>query len=106
MTAWGRASTPSPALRPPAGDEQHDAGGTSDNAMLVMNARNTGFMARKKARQLVGGKDEIEAGNDEEHDADKREDDFHELIPLEYDALELEPDSSHFVNGKANESGA
>jgi hypothetical protein len=78
---------PSPAPGPPAGDEQHDAGGTGDNAMLVMNARNTGFVAGKKARQLIGRKDEIEAGNDEEHDADKREDDFHELIPLEYDML-------------------
>jgi len=72
--------------------------------MLEMNARDAGLVAWKEIRQLVGRENEIEAGNDEEQDADEHENDFHGIILVGADRLELEADSGHFVNATHGKS--
>jgi hypothetical protein len=80
MTARALGSVPSPLSHPPASRQQHDAGRGRDNPMLEVNPCYAGFMSGEEGRQLVRGKNEIEAGDDEKQDADKRENDFHEIV--------------------------
>jgi hypothetical protein len=74
-----RSASPSPAADPPAGNQQDDAGCARDNAVLDVGMRHACFMSGKETRQLVCGENEIEAGRDQEQDADKHKSDFHGL---------------------------
>src|ERR1700749_3620717 len=74
-----RSGAPSPAADPPAGDEQHDTGRAGHDAVLGMDARHAGFMARDETRQLIRRHQEINRGHDEQDNAKQRENEFHEL---------------------------
>src|SRR3984957_13496437 len=69
-----------PAADPPARHQKHDAGRASHNAVLGVNAHHTGLMAGHEARQLIGRHQEINRGDDEQDNAEKRENKFHGII--------------------------
>ena len=73
-------SIPSPAADPPARHQQHDAGGTSHNAVLGVNAHHAGLMTGQEARQLVSRHQEVNRGDDKQDDTKKRENKFHGSI--------------------------
>src|SRR5579862_9699818 len=75
-----RSGAPSPAADPPAGDQQHDPGRAGHDAVLGMDARYAGFVARHETRQLIRRHQEINRSNDEKDNTEQPENEFHELI--------------------------
>jgi len=63
---------------PHNGHEDPHADHAGGDAVLVMHARHTGFMAREKAGQLIRRHQEINRGNDEQDDAEQSENELHD----------------------------
>jgi len=59
-------------------DEAEHAG---NDAMLHMYARYAGLMTREKARQLIGGNQEVHGRNDKQDDAEQGQHELHEVSP-------------------------
>src|SRR5579883_2417984 len=71
-----------PSSCPPAGGDQERPGGAREDAMLIMNASHGRLMSRKEGRQLVRWKNKIEAGGNEQEDANQRKREFHAIVPV------------------------
>jgi hypothetical protein len=67
----------SPAPHPHPRPQQHKAGNAGDNAVLGVDMGHAGLMSGKKARQLIRRYQEIDAGHDEQDNAEQRENELH-----------------------------
>src|SRR5258707_15354169 len=72
----------SPSPHPHTGRQQHHTGHTRDDAVLVMHARHAGLVSGKETRQLIRRHQKIDGGNDEQHDAEQSENEFHGVSSL------------------------